>query len=90
MGYQLHQQHYLNVLLYLHGSPLGEGDHKVLPLPVLIHHMGEDDMAVAAGPRQLGAICGPSQTEHTASVGFLQCVRPLWGQQKYNGNFKRS
>lgn len=73
----LQHKHHPRVLLYLHGSPLGEGDHKVLPLPVLIHHMGEDDMPVAAGPRQLGAICRPGQAEHAARVGFLQRVRPL-------------
>lgn len=73
------------LLLYLHGSPLGEGDHKVLPLPVLLHHMGKDDMPVATGPSQLGAICGPGQTEHAACVGFLQCIGPLERGRKKDG-----
>lgn len=67
----------MSVPFYLHGSLLGEGDHKVLPLPVLFHHMGKDDMPVATGPSQLGAICRPGQGEHTACVGLLQCVGPL-------------
>lgn len=68
--------------LYLHGSPLGKGDHKVLPLPVLLNHMGKDDMSVAAGPGQLGAVCRPGQAEHTACVGLLQCIGPLEGGEE--------
>lgn len=64
---------------YLHGSPLGKGDHKVLPLPVLLHHMGKDDMPIATGPSQLGAVCRPGQAEHTAGVGLLQRIGPLEG-----------
>lgn len=64
---------------YLHGSPLGKGDHKVLPFPMLLHHMGKDDMPVAAGPSQLGAVCRPGQAEHTACVGLLQRIGPLEG-----------
>lgn len=67
---------------YLHGSPLCKGDHKVLPLPVLLHHMSKDDMPVATGPSHLGAICRPGQAEHTACVGFLQGVGPLEGGAK--------
>lgn len=59
------------IYFYLHGSPLGKGNHKVLPLPVLLHHMGKDDMSVATGPGQLGAIGRPSQAEHAAGVGLL-------------------
>lgn len=69
-------------ILYLHGSPLGEGDHKVLPLPVLLHHMGKDDMSISAGPSQLGTVCSPGQAEHTACVGLLQCVGPLQGGEE--------
>lgn len=64
---------------YLHGSPLGKGDHKVLPLPMLLHHVGKDDLPVATGPGQLCAVCGPGQAEHTPCVGLLQCVGPLQG-----------
>lgn len=67
----------MSASFYLHGSLLGEGDHKVLPLPVLFHHMGKDDMPIATGPSQLGAVCRPGQGEHTACVGLLQCIGPL-------------
>lgn len=67
---------------YLHGSPLGQSDHKVLPLPMLLHHVGKDDMPVATGPGQLGAVCRPGQAEHTACVGLLQCIGPLEGGGK--------
>lgn len=46
---------------------------------MLLHHMGKDDMPVAAGPGQLGAVCRPGQAEHTACVGLLQCIGPLEG-----------
>lgn len=59
---------------YLHASPLAKGDHEVLPLPMLLHHMGKDDMPISAGPSQLGAICRPRQAEHAACVGLLQCI----------------
>lgn len=62
---------YVSLAFYLHGPPLGKGDHNVLPLPVLLHHMGKDDMAVATGPCQLGTICRPGQAEHAAGVGLL-------------------
>lgn len=64
-------------LPHLHGSPLGEGDLEVLPLPVLIHHVGKDDMAVAAGPGQLRAICRPGEVEDAECVGLFHSVGPL-------------
>ena len=67
-------------LFYLHGSPLGKSDQKVLPLPVLLHHMGKDDMPIAAGPSQLSAIRRPGQSEHTACVWLLQRIGPLEGR----------
>lgn len=67
---------------YLHGSSFGESYDKVLPLPVLLHHMGKNDMSISAGPGQLGAIRRPGQAEHTACVGFLQCIGPLEGEER--------
>ncbi|TNN80346.1 hypothetical protein EYF80_009370 [Liparis tanakae] len=46
---------------------------------MLLHHVGEDDMPVATGPGQLGAVCRPGQAEHTACVGLLQRIGPLGG-----------
>lgn len=39
--------------------------------------MGKNDMAVAAGPRQLGAICRPGEVKDTERVGFFHGVGPL-------------
>lgn len=71
---------------YLHGSPLGKRDHKVLPLPMLLHHMGKDDMSVATGPSQLCAVCRPGQAEHAACVGLLQRIGPLQGGDRGENN----
>lgn len=62
---------YVWLIFYLHGPPLGEGDHKVPPLPVLLHHVSKDDVPVATGPCQLGTVCRPGQAEHAAGVGLL-------------------
>lgn len=64
-------------LHYLHRSSLGQSDHKILPLPALLHHMGKDDMTVTTGSCQLGAISRPGYGEHTASVWLLQGIGPL-------------
>lgn len=57
--------------MYLHGVSLGESDLKVLPLPPLLHDVGEDDLAVPTGSSELSPISGPGQTEHTARVRLL-------------------
>lgn len=49
---------------------------------MLLHHMGKDDMPIAAGSSQLGAICRPGQAEYTACVGLLQRIGPLEGGDK--------
>lgn len=67
---------------YLHGPSFGKSYAKVLPLPVLLHQVGKDDMSVSAGPGQLGAIRRPGQVEHAACVGFLQRVGPLEGEEQ--------
>lgn len=72
----------LGTLPHLHASPLGEGDLKILPLPVLIHHMGKDDMPVAAGPGQLRAICGPGEVKDAECVGLFHSVGPLEDRDK--------
>lgn len=46
--------------------------------------MGKDDMSVAAGPGQLGAIRRPGQAEHTSCVGLLQRIGPLEKGQMNN------
>ena len=48
----------------------------------LFDDVGEDDVAVAAGPGHLRAVVGPGQVEDAARVGLLQGVRPL---QQDNG-----
>lgn len=72
----------LGTLPHLHGSSLGEGDLEVLPLPVLIHHMGKNDMAIAAGPSQLCAICRPGEVKDTECVGLFHGVGPLGDRDK--------
>lgn len=79
----------LGTLPHLHGSPLGEGDLKIFPLPVLVHHMGKDDMAVAAGPGQLRAICGPGEVKDAECVGLFHGVGPLDDRGK-EGKWKNS
>lgn len=72
----------LRTLPHLHGSPLGEGDLKILPLPVLIHHMGKNDMPVAASPGQLCAICRPGEVKDAECVGLIHGVGPLEDRDK--------
>lgn len=78
----------LGTLPHLHASPLGEGDLEILPPPVLIHHMGKDDMPVAAGPGQLRAICGPGEVKDAECVGLFHSVGPLEDRDK-EGEKKR-
>lgn len=72
----------LGTLPHLHGSPLCEADLEILPLPVLIHHVGKDDMAVAARPGQLRAICGPGEVKDAERVGLFHGVGPLEDRDK--------
>lgn len=44
--------------------------------------MGKNDMAVAAGPRQLGAICRPGEVKDTQRVGLFHRVGPLDDRDK--------
>lgn len=80
----------LGTLPHLHGSPLGEGDLEILPLPVLIHHVGKDDMAVAAGAGQLRAICRPGEVEDAECVGLFHSVGPLEDRDKEGKRKKNS
>lgn len=74
---KLHPSLLTQMSSYLHGSSFGKGELKVLPVPVLIYHMGKNYMPVAARPSQLGTICRPGQIEDTVCVRLLQGIGPL-------------